>query len=214
VLFLEKAPALPDRLKARDARFHGSRWSYLADRARAEAQAEEVMRGFFRIRTGKPAALNGFGKRVLEVASGYGNMLMAFRKYGWAPTGTETNAAAVFRARQERLEVRREPFAEARLGRPGFDLVVFRQTFGEIADPRRALEKLRLVLKPDGLVCILREPLASGAGTPGLSESHVLVHTPDSLKRLFGEAGTALVAEETVKGSGTFWFQVKPGSSR
>jgi SAM-dependent methyltransferase len=210
-LFPEKTPALADRMKARDARFQGSRWSYLDDRARAEAQAEEVMRGFFRIRTGKPAALNGFGKRVLEVNCGYGNMLRAFRKYGWSPTGTETNPAAVFRAQQERLEVRREQFAEARLGRTGFDLVVFRAAFGEIVEPRRVAERLREVLRPDGLVCILREPLAPETGTPEPPESHALVYAPDSLKRLFGEAGFALAGEEAAKGSGTFWFRIKPG---
>lgn len=210
-LFPEKMPALPDRMKARDARFQGSRWSYLDDRARAEAQAEEVMRGFFRIRTGKPAALNGFGKGVLEVNCGFGNMLRVFRKYGWAPTGTETNPAAVFRAQQERIEVRREQFAEARPGRTRFDLVVFRGAFGEIVEPRRVVEKLREILKPDGLVCILREPVASEAGAPGLPESHVLVHTPESLKRLFGDAGFAPAGDEAAKGSGTFWFQVRRG---
>ena len=214
VLFPEKTPALPDRMKARDLGFRGSRWSHLDDRARAEAQAEEVMRGFFGIRTGKPAALNGFGKRVLEVDCGYGNMLRAFGRYGWIPTGTETNPAAAFRAQQERIEVRRERFAEARLGRIRFDLVVFRAAFGEIVEPRRAVEKLREVLKPDGLVCILREPMASGADAPDLPESHVLIHTPDSLKRVFGEAGFALAAEESGEGKGTFWFQAKPGGNR
>ena len=211
VLFPEKIPALPQLMKARDQRFRGhSRWSYLDDVGRAKVHAEEAMRGFFRIRTGKPAALNGFGRRVLEVNCGYGNMLRIFQKYGWTAAGTETNPVAFFRAQQDRLQVRRELFLQAAFARAKFDLVVFRADFGEIVDPRGAVEKLRGLLKSDGLVCVLHEPLASRSGAPETEESNVLVHTAESLKRAFCDGGFVLATEEPGKGTGTFWFQTKP----
>ena len=211
VLFPRKMPTLLELMKTREARFTGhSRWSYLDDKGRAEAHAEEAMRGFFRIRTGKPAALNAFGRCVLEVNCGYGNMLGAFKRYGWTVAGTETNPAALNRAHQDLLDVKRERFVAARFGRTRFDLVVFRASFGEIADLHKAVEKLHDVLKPDGLVCVLRESLAGEGAEPPADAARLFLHTAESLKRVFTRNGFTAVSEEVADGVGTFWFKVKP----
>ena len=67
--------------------------------------------------------------------------------------------------------------------------------------------RMRSVLKPDGLVCVAREPLAPAADPP--KGTAPLVHTPESLKRLFAWGASALVSEEGEGGLGAFWFRAK-----
>jgi SAM-dependent methyltransferase len=123
VVFSRARPALGEVAKARDKRF--SRAFALPnseERRDARALAGEVMRGFFQIRKGKPAALNAFGKNVLEVNCGLGFRLRAFQSYGWATAGTETSATAYEYARRQSLEVTHGWLAEGRFGRTRFDL--------------------------------------------------------------------------------------------
>ena len=185
------------------------------ERRQARALAGEAMRGFFGIRTGKPAALNAFGKHVLEVNCGLGFRLRAFQDYGWTAAGTETSATAFEYARRQSLDVRHGWLDEGRFGTTRFDLVLFCATFGKIPDPRKAVEKLRELLTPDGLICVLREPLAFKGAKPPEDPGRLCLHSADSLKRAFCQGSFSFVSEEVHDDeTGTFWFRAKAGGSR
>ena len=105
-VFPRERPALGEVARARDSLF--SRAFALPnseERREARTLAGEVMRGFFQIRKGMPAALNAFGKNVLEVNCGLGFRLRAFQSYGWTVAGTETSATAYEYARRQSLDV-------------------------------------------------------------------------------------------------------------
>ena len=209
-VFPAERPALGEVAKARDRRF--SRAFALPnyeERRQARALAGEAMRGFFEIRAGKPAALNAFGKNVLEVNCGLGFRLRAFQSYGWWAAGTETSATAYEYARRQSLDVKHGWLDEGSFGRTGFDLALFCASFGELPDPRKAVGKLREVLRPDGLVCVLREPLTEKGGELPDGDSRLLLYTADSLKRAFCRDGFSFVSEKLGEGTGTFWFKVK-----
>ena len=214
-VFPRVRPALGEVARARDDLF--SRAFALPnseERREARALAGEVMRGFFRIRKGKPVALNAFGLRVLEVNCGLGFRLRAFQSYGWTANGTETSATAYEYARRQSLEVTHGWLAEGRFGRTTFDLVVFCGSFGQMDDPHGTAKRLRDLMAPEGLVCVLREPLAGEGAGPPADESRLFLHTAKSIKRAFTRNGFAAVSEEVSAGEGTFWFKVKSRSGK
>jgi SAM-dependent methyltransferase len=180
------------------------------------------MRGFFQVLKGKPAALNAFGKSVLEVNCGLGFRLRAFQSYGWGAAGTETSATAYEYARRQSLEVTHGWLADGRFGKRRFDLVLFCESFGEMADPHKTAKRLRELLVEHGLVCVLREPVAGGpgalapdvgpargAGEEAPDDSRLFIHTSESVKRVFTRNKFTLVSEESAEGVGTFWFKSK-----
>jgi SAM-dependent methyltransferase len=202
-------PALGEVAKARDGRF--SRAFALPnseERREARGLAGEVMRGFFRIRTGRPAALNAFGKRVLEVNCGLGFRLRAFQGYGWGVAGTETSATAYEYARRQSLDVTHGWLADGRFGRTRFDLVLFCASFGEMDDPHRTVTQLRELVVEHGLVCVLGEPLADEEAPPD-DGSRLFLHTASSVKRAFTRNKFKRVSEDVGNGVGTFWFEAK-----
>jgi SAM-dependent methyltransferase len=197
--------------RARDDLFsHAFALPNSEERREARSLAGEVMRGFFRVRKGKPAALNAFGLHVLEVNCGLGFRLRAFQSYGWTTEGIETSATAYEYARRQSLEVTHGWLAEGRFGRTRFDLVLFCASFGEMDDPHGTAKRLRDLMAPDGLVCVLREPLADEGAEPAAGGSRLFCHTAKSVKRAFTRNGFVAVSEEAAEGTGTFWFKVKP----
>jgi SAM-dependent methyltransferase len=166
------------------------------------------MRGFFQVLKGRPVALNAFGKNVLEVNCGLGFRLRAFQSYGWTVEATETSATAYEYAHRQSLEVTRGWLAEGRFGKTRFDLALFCGSFGEMDDPHKAAKELKELLVERGLVCVLREPLASEDASPP-DDSRLFVHTPESVKRSFTKNKFSLVSEDIVENVGTFWFRAK-----
>ncbi len=61
------------------------------------------------------------------------------------------------------------------------------------------------MLKPDGLVCVAREPLAPEGGS--LQGSAPVVYATGALKRLFADRGFSLVSEDASDDRGTLWFK-------
>ena len=189
-----RAFSLPNPLERRELRRH----------------AVEVMRGFFEVRKGRRAALNAFGLDVLELGCGPGFRLQAFEDYGWTAVGTEANPAAFEHARKCSLDARNSWPHQTGFGERRFDLIFSCGKFGHLPDPRATVEKVCGVLKPDGLVCVAREPLAPEDGPPqGLSP---VVYAADALKRLFTDRLFSLVSEEASDDRGTFWFRGKTDS--
>lgn len=65
------------------------------------------------------------------------------------------------------------------------------------------------VVKPDALVCVLREPLAVEGQEPRFDDTRLFVYTADALKRLVCEKWFSFVSEELGEGEGTFWFRTR-----
>jgi SAM-dependent methyltransferase len=208
-------PALGEVAKARDARFaRAFSLPNHEEKREAKALAGEAMRGFFAERSGKRAALNAFGKHLLEVNCGLGFRLRAFQSYGWAVAGTETSATAFEYARRQSLDVTHGWLADGRFGKTRFDLVLFCRSFGDMADPRKAVERLRELMAPKGLVCVLNEPLAETETDPPPDATRLLVHTAKSLRKAFCRNGFSFLSEDIDGGAGTFWFNAYTGGSR
>ena len=93
--------------------------------------------------------------------------------------------------------------------RTKFHLVFFCGSFGRVADPCGAAARLREVMAPGGLVCVLREPLACRGAKLAADPSRLILYKADSLRRVFCERGFSFVSEEIVAGAGTFWFRAK-----
>ncbi len=214
VVFMHKRPTLGEMAKARDARFaRAFALPYHEERREAKALANEVMRGYFRILRGKPVALNGFGRSMLEVSCGLGMRLRAFQGYGWTVAGTESSVTAYEYARRQSLDVQHGWLADGRFGKTKFNLALFCANFGEMADPHGTAERLREILIRDGLVCVLLEPLVRDDAAT-LDEARLFVHTPDSIKRAFTRNKCALVSQDRGDGVGTFWFKTKTWRGR
>ena len=212
--------------EAREAFYEGAfgRPNY-EERREGKPLAKEAMSGYFKITRGKPSALNAFDKDVLEVDCGLGMRLRAFQDYGWWVMGTETSATAFEYARRQSLDVRRGPLTgmfDDGPPRPAgssvairFHLVFFCGSFGRVARPRGVAEKLREIIAPEGLVCVLREPLACRGAKLAQDPSQLILYTADSLRPVFCERGFSLVSEEfppgggVAEGTGTFWFRTK-----
>jgi SAM-dependent methyltransferase len=183
------------------------------ERRDAKALAREAMRGFFTITRGKPAALNAFGKNVLEVDCGFGFRLRAFQDYGWTVMGTETSATACEYARRQSVDVRSGSLGgivgDGGFGRTKFDLVFFCGSFGRVGAPHAAVAGLHDVMSPGGIVCVLREPMASrGVKLTDRSDRNIL-YTAEPLRRVFCEHRFSFVSEDVGEGKGTFWFRAK-----
>jgi len=206
-LFLKKRPSLGELARARNELFKRAFALPLhEERRRSHDQAVNVMRNYFKVTAGKPAALNAFGKSLLELECGLGLRLRAFQSYGWTVSGMETGATAFEYARRQTLDVKHGWFAQEGYGRASFDVVLFCGSFGSLPDPRRAVERTWELLKRGGLVCVMEEPLVQeGEEVP--SKAGLFVYAAESLKRLFCEKRFSFISEEIGEDAGTFWFK-------
>jgi len=200
-----------ERREANFARAYGR--SNHEERREAKALAREAMRGFFTITRAKPAALNAFGKNVLEVDCGFGFRLRAFQGYGWTVMGTETSATACEYARRQSLDVRSGTLGgivgDGGFGRTRFDLAFFCGSYGRVAAPHAAIEGLHDVMYPGGIVCVLREPVASRGVKLTDESDRIILYAAEPLRRVFCEHGFSFVSEEIDEGKGTFWFRAR-----
>jgi len=183
------------------------------ERRDSKALAREAMRGFFTITRAKPAALNAFGKNVLEVDCGFGFRLRAFQDYGWTVMGTETSATACEYARRLSVDVRSGSLGgivgDGGFGRTRFDLAFFCGSFGRVGAPHAAVEGLHDVMSPGGIVCVLLEPVASRGVKLTDKSDRLILYAAEPLRRVFCEHRFSFVSEEVAEGKGTFWFRAK-----
>jgi len=102
------------------------------------------------------------GRRVLDIAcgEGYGSFLMTDVWGASSVAGVDISHEAIDNARRLFGSPRIEYFQQAaeqvdQLFEPAsFDLVVSLETIEHLADPRPVLEKIRRLLKPDGIIVI------------------------------------------------------------
>src|SRR5262249_15624914 len=92
-------------------------------------------------------------RTALEIGSGPGFMLEAFRNFGVEARGFEVNPYCVKFAREELgVDLQLGLFDESHSGR--YDLIVANQVFEHLEEPRALFELMRDHLQPDGAIAI------------------------------------------------------------
>jgi len=161
-----------------------------------DKKPKEVMKDFFRLSKGVPAALNGFGKKVLEINCGTVARLRAFEDFGWETHGIDPSEHAIQLAGGFHVHVKQGMFDGADLKSNHFDLVIC-YDFSVLPDPAVSAGKIAQILKPKGLAFISAPRIAfSEEGVPERIEPEILFYyTNDSMRRLLAENGLKVVEE-------------------
>lgn len=135
--------------------------------------------------------------KILDVGCGVGYFLKEANEAGYEAMGIEISEVAVSTGRRRlRVNILCGDFITHPFDDRSFDVVTLWHTFEHLADPRTALEKIRTVLRPQGLLVI---------GVPNLSSfqarlfksrwyhldvpRHLFHYSPVSLVRLVEEHG-------------------------
>ena len=157
----------------------------------------EVMKDFFRLSKGVPAALNGFGRKVLEINCGTVMRLRAFEGLGWEAHGIDPSEHALRLGGGFHIHVRQGMFDTADLKENFFDLVVC-YDFSVLPDPAVSAAKIAKVLRPKGLAYLQapRVPFSEEENVPEKVEPQMLFYyTNDSFRRLLAENGLKVLEE-------------------
>lgn len=140
------------------------------------------------------------GLRVLEVGSGYGDILIYLKSRGCSVLGTDLSASGAAQAATYGVEVRVGNLADLRLPDQSFDAAILSHCLEHVPDPNTELAELHRLLAPGGHLHIaVPNGLATRLVTDGLEWMH-LSHPfhfwffdPDSLVALIQRHGFELV---------------------
>jgi len=136
------------------------------------------------------------GRDLLEVGAHVGLFLDVARTFGWDVRGIEPSKWAVDRGHELYAVPLEQGTIETWSEEPGSaDVVVMLDVLEHVADPREALEKIRAVLRPEGLLILSTVNLSGvharlvGGSWPWFIRSHLHYFSEDSLVTLLGRAG-------------------------
>jgi hypothetical protein len=206
LLFQNPRPSLGYLAVQRNGRFQNAMAEPHGARIREESRAAlEIMKGYHRHTSGRAAALNSFGKNVLDVNCELGFRLREFQKYGWEIYGIDTSRNAVEYTKACALDVKEGWLDTVGFKAGMFDLIVFQDNFGELSDPREAVKKLHEILKPKGLVYVHERDFHEKE----IDANRLFYFDRDSLRRLFMENGFTVLEEEKDDEGFFFWFGKK-----
>jgi SAM-dependent methyltransferase len=138
------------------------------------------------------------GARVLDVGCAFGFLLDEARRVGAEVCGAEMSDTARKHAERElALKVAPEfPFSDALGGT--FDIAFLIGTIEHLADPRRMLQDIREVLKPDGLLVLTTLDTKSWAPLYALKPpEHLFYFDHDNLGLLLQQTGYATLHRAT-----------------
>lgn len=208
VLFCNPRPSIGKVREHRRARFASALGKAHVARQRSDRlMALEAMKGYHGLVSGRPAPLNAFDRRVLDIGCALGFRLREFEKYGWSVLGTETAAGALAYARSTMLEVLEQDLDDVPASRGPFHLVVLDEVIGEAADPRGLAATLLMHLAPKGVICVCVPE--SETGGPSLPEGAIYGFSEEALRRLFMGCGAGQPQVARLDGRLIMWFQRK-----
>jgi SAM-dependent methyltransferase len=150
VIWVLPQPA-PEKLKNIYSRDYFSKW-YL--------KYEKERKAYFRERLKKvEEIMNAAGGRnvvpkVLDVGCGVGFFLEAAKEKGWNCEGLEMSEFASRHVRNKGFAVYTGGLAQADLLPAGYDLITAWDVFAHLTDPKGYLEKIRTLLRDNGLFVI------------------------------------------------------------
>ncbi len=94
--------------------------------------------------------------RLLDIGSGFGDLVSRADAGGWRAEGLEPSRSAARWANENGRLTHRAPISsDATRGLGLFDAVVFDQSIEHIADPRQAIADALEILVDDGVVCVV-----------------------------------------------------------
>jgi 2-polyprenyl-3-methyl-5-hydroxy-6-metoxy-1,4-benzoquinol methylase len=139
--------------------------------------------------------------KLLEIGSGFGFLLAAFKADGWDVQGVDPNRQACkFASQFNHIDARPGTLEEMAYDNETFDVVVMNHVIEHLTDPLAALKEINRVVRHSGHVVIETpryDTLAFrllGKRERSLScEGHVYFFTTDSLRRTYEAAGFQLV---------------------
>ena len=95
------------------------------------------------------------GGTLLDVGCGEGTFLQLAEKNGWKTNGTEVSSyAARYAAGVSGADIFCGELPDARYPKNSFDVVTVWHVLEHVRDPKRYLEEIQYILKPDGLLVI------------------------------------------------------------
>jgi len=135
--------------------------------------------------------------RILDVGCATGFLLDQARKEGFEVYGVELSAWAVDHAKNKLQlpNITQGSLKDANYPANFFDAVIFKDVIEHLTEPKEALEEIRRVLKPSGVICCNTpdvDSLASkvfGSRWWGIQQSHLYYFNKQSLSALFETTG-------------------------
>lgn len=205
-------------------------WDYLRDCFSSPRRLSGLQRLFAPL--GREAAQHQFdinvpidgraGLRVLEVGSGFGDLLLYLQSRGCSVTGTDLSTAAAEKARSLGIEVRVGNLVDLHFPTAAFDVAVLSHSLEHLPDPRRELAELHRILATGGELHIAVPNGAAAALAAYGADWHQVSHPfhfwyfdPDNLVRLVREHGFEPVTSPVTTSRhhilGTFITELRSG---
>lgn len=139
------------------------------------------------------------GRSLLDVGCYTGVFVEIAARHGWEAWGLEPSRWAAERARDRGLNMVLGALETAELPEGYFDVVTLWDVIEHLADPHRALQRVRRLLKPGGLVVVHTIDIESvfarlmGAQWPWLMEMHLVYFSKRTLGEMLEKCGYSVL---------------------
>ncbi len=94
------------------------------------------------------------GSRVLDIGTAGGAFLVAAERYGYESWGMEPSADLVERGKARGLKIEQGTIEQNNFEESSFDMICLWDVIEHLPDPKGALNRIALLLKPDGVLLI------------------------------------------------------------
>lgn len=134
--------------------------------------------------------------KILDIGCATGFLLDEAKKQGWQPYGVELSKwAADFAREKYNLSVSEGLLKDAKFPYNFFDVIVMMDSIEHLPDPKKTLEEIRRILKPNGILCISTPNIESfltkilQAKWWGIKQSHLYYFSKKTLTNMLDAAG-------------------------
>lgn len=138
--------------------------------------------------------------RILDIGCATGFLLDEAKKQGWEVYGIELSKWCVEYAKEKfGLNIFCGPLEKAEFQKNFFDAIILNDTIEHLIDPKEALQELRRILKPDGVLCISTPNIGSLIGKVlrgrwwGINQAHLYYFTKRTLYKMLEATGFSLL---------------------
>jgi 2-polyprenyl-3-methyl-5-hydroxy-6-metoxy-1,4-benzoquinol methylase len=142
---------------------------------------------------------------ILDIGSSTGGLLRALAEEfkGASVQGVEPSGEEAEFASRNGVPTRVGLFEELDFGEERFDLIVCSQTFNHLLNPRLSVEKVRRLLRPNGVLFLecmdfFRLCEVQGAFFNAVQIDHVSMFVPDTLKAMCEAAGLEVIGSSVL----------------
>jgi SAM-dependent methyltransferase len=176
-----------------DALYAESEFTYGAETANLKRTYGHYLHGLRRYRERREA--------LVEIGCGNGFFLEEALDQGFTEVaGVEPSVhAAEAAVERVRGSIRVGTFREGLFSEGSFDVVCLFQVMDHLADPVGVLSEVRALLRPGGLLLVIQHNASAvsarllGERSPIVDIEHTYLYTPDTLSRLCGKTGFAVL---------------------